>query len=118
MRAGDLDRRIRIDRATLVPDAVGQGVPSWAPFSGDGKRWAKFDPRPGGERYAAQQLVAKNAVSFMVRYDSATATITASADFRIVFEGRNYDITDVMPSKERRESITFLCFARIDEAAA
>lgn len=112
--AGKFDRLILIERATSTQDDSGQPTHAWAPFSGNGKRWAEYSPLKGSESFTAQQLVAKRLVEFKVRWDSVVATVTPDESYRITFDGRSYDITDVQPSAKRREAITFLCSSRAE----
>ncbi len=115
--AGRFDRRIEIHRATFAPDAANTPTATWPPAGGTSwLRWAEYRPVPvrQAETQAAQQLVAKSYVEFIVRADSEIAAVTSDDQYRIVFEGRNHDITDVMPSVKRGETITFTCYARAE----
>lgn len=56
MRAGDLDRRIVLQRYTEAQDASGQPIRTYAPLD-DGEVWAQYVPAKGTERYESGQVV-------------------------------------------------------------
>lgn len=90
MKAGPLDSRITIQRATMVENSVGEFVPTWAnivtlPAS-------KVDI-PDGERWRAAEVAATITTRFQIRWNAVTATV--SPKDRILCDGRTYDIHHV-----------------------
>lgn len=90
MRAGDLDRRITFLARTREPDAVGQMIETWTPAL---TTWAAIEPKPGGEQFQGDQVVATAVRQFRVRKrDAFRPTVEGH---RIDAEGREWDIHDV-----------------------
>lgn len=99
MEAGNLDRRIAIERYSLTRNADNEPEEAWAEI---GKRWASKKDVSDGEKLRAAEVGAMVTTRFQVRWDSLTLTLTA-AD-RLVYDGKTYDIVG---TKElgRREGI-------------
>lgn len=90
MKAGELDRRIIIRRATTSSDEFNQPVETWADLA---QVWAKATPVMDGERTQAGQTLATRQYRFSIRYSSTVAGIDPRD--RIMFDGREYDINGV-----------------------
>jgi SPP1 family predicted phage head-tail adaptor len=105
MRAGRLDRSITIQRKSVTLSDSGDQVVTWvdvATVPAD-----KIENR-GAERFAAQQIVGHAVKTFRIRWSQTVAEI--STLHRLLFEGRNFDITDVREIG-RREGIEIDCYA-------
>lgn len=87
MRAGKLDRRITIRRATYTVNGYGEEVPEWCNID---SVWARQLPSRGSERFAAQEIAATKMVTFNIRYRS-----DLTERDRIVFDGKEYNITSI-----------------------
>lgn len=108
MRAGRLDRRITFRRnGEDSEDAM--GAPSGEPAD-IGSRWAAVLHGTGSERREAAIEGAEAPATFVVRSDTLTRTITERDTIR--FDGADYDITSIAPSRERREAIEFTATRR------
>ena len=79
MQAGTLDRRITLQRPESSRDAQGEPVPAWADVA---DVWAHRRPVRAAERFAAQQVIASNAVVFRIRYRADV--VAAGETWRIV----------------------------------
>lgn len=90
MRAGPLDRRIAIQGKTVSQSDSGEEQVSWATTA---TVWAAKVENRGAERFTAKQITGHAVVTFRFRWSDATAAITS--EHRIVYEGREYDVTDV-----------------------
>lgn len=110
MRAGSLDRRLTIERATETRDAFNEPVLTWAPLA---TVWAGYTPVSDGERFRAGERAADISARFVIRHSSQVAGL--SPKDRAVFEGAAYDILNV---KEvgRRVGLEITCAARGDQA--
>jgi head-tail adaptor len=108
MQAGQMDRRVRFERATLTDDGVAM-TEVWAPHGAP--IWAAKAEISDGERWRAGEVAAHVTTRFRVRWSAFAAGITAKD--RLVCEGRTFDITGV---KEigRREGLEFTAAARAD----
>ena len=93
--AGDLRRKVMIQRATEVQDSAGQPIKTWADWR---PKWARRKAISGREAIAAQQIVAMADCEYVVRDDSDTRQITAHELYRLVDRARVYDIVSPEPS--------------------
>jgi len=116
MHAGDMDRRLTVQRATASVDASGQNVLSFEDWI---DRWAQVKHLTGRELQAAHQLVADVDTQFTLRYDSDTQTITADETFRIRYGARVYDVRYSQEDTDqgRRRAWKILGRARAEAAA-
>lgn len=86
MRAGKLDRRITIERASLQTNAFNEEVEVWAPIA---TVWAQQRPNRGAERFTAQEIAGQAVMTFHIRYRDVTVKD------RIIYQGRTWNVTDV-----------------------
>lgn len=87
MRAGDLDRRITVERAVKTTDAAGGVTLNWMAI---GEVWAQVLPISDGERWRAEEVAAHVTTRFRIRWG-----LDVTAEDRIVYGGRNYEIFGV-----------------------
>ena len=87
MRAGELDRRITLQRATTAPNGFNEPVESWTDLA---TVWAQQRPDRGAERFAAQEIVGRAVMTFHIRYRTDVRTTD-----RILYQGRIWNILDV-----------------------
>ena len=88
IRAGDLDRRIELQRATTTRDPIyNEPIPSWSTIA---TVWAAVRQTAGREFLAGSSEVGEQRAVFVVRW---LAGITARD--RVVYAGRIYDLDDV-----------------------
>lgn len=108
MRAGKLDRSIVIQSRTVAQNAYGEGIETWTKIHTATTLAAEVIPFRGNERWTAQQVVGKNAVTFRVRWRDDVTVLN-----RIVYDGRNYDLHDVREIG-RREGLEIDATARAE----
>lgn len=108
MRAGNLDRRIVIERATVSHDQFNAPVEVWGTLA---TVWASKTDVKDGERMRADAVSSEITTRFRIRYSTTVADV--SPKDRVQFDGRIYDIVAV---KEigRREGIEITASARND----
>lgn len=87
--AGDLDRRIVIERGTAVRDDFNNEVTTWAPLM---EVWASFRAASAREQLASQEEGAEVDGVFVIRWSTMAATIDPKD--RLIFDGRTYDIVE------------------------
>jgi len=109
MAAGNLDRIIRIRRATLVDDGF-SATEQWVTLPE--KIWAHFADVSDSERFRAHQVQASLTSRFQVRYSVLTRAITPKD--QIVFERRIYDIVGIKEMDGRRRMLEITAAARND----
>lgn len=93
MRAGQLTRVIRIERPSWAPNDLGTPVESWARVA---TLRAAVTPAGAEEFFRGQGAVTEAAVIFHTRHLAGVTT----AD-RVVFDGRAFDIREVIDSGRR-----------------
>jgi len=108
MRAGPLDRRIVIERATITPDEFNAPVEKWSTLASVAA--AKADIKDG-ERLRAGAVGSEITTRFQIRYSSTVADV--SPRDRIQFAGRTYDIVAVKEMGSR-DGIEITAAARND----
>lgn len=74
MKAGQLDRRVTIQRKTVTISDSGDTIETWANLSV--RRPASMWPVRGDERFASPQEVASDQIEFRIRYSADVAALT------------------------------------------
>lgn len=85
MRSGDMDRRVTIQRATLVDDGYGT-VQVWSDLV---TIWAEVRQEGGREFFAAATINSERKVIFRIRWTDVSVLD------RVAYGGRNHDIHEV-----------------------
>jgi SPP1 family predicted phage head-tail adaptor len=106
LRAGLLDRRVRLERRVEETDDSGQSRPRWLPLA---EIWARVEPLGEREGFGQQQWVATGDVRFTIRWRDDVTPL-----HRVVHEGRAYDVVSVAEDG-RREALLVVARARADE---
>lgn len=108
MKAGELNRRITIERATFTTNALNEKVPSWTTLA---TVWASKKDVSDSERIAAAEVRASITTRFQIRLSDIVADLNAKD--RISFQGRIYEIFAV---KEiwRNTGLEITAAARVD----
>ena len=98
--AGDLDRRIRLERAQASRDATGGALDEgWTPLA---TVWAARADLSDGERFQADERAAIRLTRFTVRSSSITRDLTP-AD-RVFHDDAFYEITGIKEIKDGRNN--------------
>lgn len=109
LRAGDLNRRITIERFTSTQDSgSGEEVRTWFTHA---TVWASKWDVSDGERIAAAEVQASITTRFVIRFSSQVSDVNPKD--RIAFEGRSYAI-EAVKEIGRREGIEISASARAD----
>ncbi|RIA37479.1 head-tail adaptor [Hephaestia caeni] len=112
LQAGKLDRRVRIEKRTLVDDGYNE-VETWAALT---TVWTQFIPGGGKEAREAIGRAATTPATFRIRWQSALADMidNGPADYRLRFpakdDGRVFDIKKTNEIG-RREGIEIVAVA-------
>jgi SPP1 family predicted phage head-tail adaptor len=110
MRAGDLDRRIVLQRAAVAPNDFNEPVATWSDLI---TVWAAVYQLTDVEQFRAQEIGAEVTTRFTISYSSEVADL-GSTD-RVAFDGREYNITGVR-ELGRREWLEIRAVARAERA--
>ena len=105
MRSGRLDRRLTLQRRTLIENDYGEGVETWNDLA---TVWAEKIPVRGFERYAAMQTVAEVEERFKIRYRKDLTPLD-----RVICDGKTYDVLGVIEIG-RREGWEIYATARAE----
>lgn len=97
MRAGRLNRRIRIELKTEKQDDYGQPIETWSEYA---TVWCSVEPESGDEGVDANHRQAERVTKFRIRY-----LLGITALMRIVYNNEVYDISLVKNSNERNREM-------------
>ena len=108
MRAGKLDRKIDVLRASTSRNGFNEEVAAWEPLA---RVWAEAVPISDGERRRAGETLSSKKFRFTIRYSSQVYTVDPRD--RIRYDGRIFDINGVK-DVGRREGIEITATARAE----
>lgn len=103
MRIGPLRKRVAIQSASKTRDDYGEPVLSW---STDTTVWASIESLSGRELVSAQQQHAETTHRVRMRFQPGT---TVTAEKRLLFGSRAFEIISVINSKEKKRMLELLC---------
>lgn len=109
MRAGKLNRRIRIQEQSLSVDDYGQQIETWADIA---IVWAAIKPvktTSAREKVKAFELSPDITHEITVRYNVNFLPASITDSRRIVYQSRVYSIAAAYDIEEDRKSIVFEC---------
>jgi SPP1 family predicted phage head-tail adaptor len=98
--AGELDRRITIERATTVVDEFNEPIESWAPFITVWARRADSSDVVKTEVLGAEQVGSFLLSHFVIRSSSQAKTVTSND--RINYDGHIWNIKGTKETSEGR----------------
>lgn len=105
MKAGELDRRILIQRVVALRNDHGEIIMGWVDVA---TTWASFKRVSGVEEQKAEQRSNRQQVQFTIRY-RADIDPTMS----VVYDGERYEIEDVGDAGDgRRDGLVLSGYAR------
>ena len=90
LNAGDLDRRIVLQRATTAPNGLGEPVETWSDLA---TVWASKRDMTDVERLRASEIGEVLTTRFMIRYSRQVADVDGRD--RVLFDGLTYNVTGV-----------------------
>jgi len=104
MIIGKSDRRITIQSPTATVNGYGEPVVSWSTHA---TVWAELVKTASmRERIDQEQEAATTTLAFKVR--SSTDTRSVGTDYRVVYDGKNYDISGI-EEIGRNDQLMFTC---------
>lgn len=101
MKAGILNRRIRIERPNTARDELGQPIPGWTLVA---EVWSNIRHLNGLETLKADQPKSVVKASIRIRFRS-----DVDASMRVVYGAAIYDIQAVLPDDEDRDRLDLAC---------
>lgn len=113
MKAGRRDRRITLQRKVVTQNETGEEVVSWQDVARP--VWAEKIENRGSERFAAQQFIGSTVKTFRILWSVAVSEVTV--EHRVLFDGREFDISDVREIG-RRVGLEIECFTPSEKPVA
>ena len=90
MQAGQLDRRVTLQRASTAPNSFNEPESIWLPLA---TVWASKTDVSDGEKLRSAEVGATIDTRFQIRWSTRVSSIGPKD--RLTFEGRTYDIVGV-----------------------
>lgn len=106
MDIGKLDKRITLQSRSTTLDSYGQQIDSWSDVA---TVWANVKPISGREKLKAMQVDSILTHTVAIRYNASFMPPRAIDAWRIVYNGRLFNITAAMDLDEARQYIIFDC---------
>ena len=106
MDAGKLKHRVQIQAQNGAQDSVGQPDEDFATVA---TVWADVEPLNGREYFTAQQIVGEVTTRITMRYQPIIDVVAVNERVRIVFEGLNYSIKNVIDVDMRHVTHVLMC---------
>jgi len=100
MRAGRLRHRLTIQQQTETRDSYGAAIITWSDVA---TVWGAIEPLSGQELFAQQQVQPETKVRIVLRYRAIDPS------YRIVHDGKYYNITEVIDHGLRGQMLTLMC---------
>jgi head-tail adaptor len=91
LAAGELDRRLTIERKTVTLNSLGEQVETWAPLASNIAASKSY--RRANENVQAAEVAAIRVLRFVIRWSTTVATVNPKD--RILFEGAYFDLIEV-----------------------
>ena len=119
MRAGDLRRRVLLQKRIVTQDTFGQQVTNWIDFLSGVP--SDIQPLSGRELIAAQAVNAEVTHQIVVRYHPLLVDPIQNAALRIVYAPaagvlRYFNVQSATNVDERNKQITFLAIEGLNKA--
>ena len=101
INAGQLDKRVKIQQATVARDAHGQPIETWSDLA---SVWASIEPLRGREFFAARQFQAETTHKLTGHWISGVLPT-----MRISHGSRTFGIEAVINVGERNRVLELMC---------
>lgn len=105
MRAGDLRKRVLLQKRDVTLDSAGQQATTWTTLA---TIWASIEALSVRELFAAQSVQSEVSHLVTVRYRPEFLSPAADAAYRINYNGRMFNIQGVMNVDERNRTIEIM----------
>lgn len=90
LNAGNLDRRIKIQRCTTTRNGLGEPIETWSTLA---RVWASKRDMTDVERLRAAEIGEVLTTRFVIRWSSQVADVDGRD--RVLFDGLTYNVTGV-----------------------
>lgn len=104
IRAGTLKKRVQVQQRSTALDTFGGQLPAWVTIA---VVWADIEPLSGRELFAAQAVNPEVSHAITVRYQPIFAEPKTVAAYRILYNGRIFNIHAAENQEERNRIMVF-----------
>jgi SPP1 family predicted phage head-tail adaptor len=112
IRAGQLNRRIQIQRQSTIQDSMGGPQRTWIHLA---TVWAGIQPLAGRELENAQRMASDITHQITVRYQPIFFDTRVVAGYRALYKARVFNIHAALNEEERNAFITLLASEGLDD---
>jgi SPP1 family predicted phage head-tail adaptor len=104
MRAGLLNRRLKIERPQVVKNSVGEEITTWQDYA---TVWASIEPIRGNEALRAGQVLAEMDTRIKIRWSEGVKNI--EENWRLSHEGIIYNIVSIANINTANKELEIMC---------
>lgn len=112
LRAGQLNRRITLQRQSSVQDSFGGPVRTWINVT---TVWADIQPLSGRELESAQRMASEISHQITVRYQVSLTDTRVVSGYRALYKSRIFNIHAGLNEDESNVLITLLASEGLDD---
>ena len=112
LRAGQLNRRITLQRQSNVQDSYGGPVRTWLNVA---TIWADIQPLTGRELESAQRMASEISHQITVRYQASLTDTRVVSGYRALYKARIFNIHAALNEDESKVLVTLLASEGLDD---
>lgn len=112
LRAGQLNRRITLQRQSTVQDSFGGPVRTWLNVA---TVWADIQPLTGRELESAQRMASEISHQITVRYQVSLTDTRVVSGYRALYKARSFNIHAALNEDESNVLITLLASEGLED---
>lgn len=112
LRAGQLNRRITLQRQSNVQDSYGGPVRPWLNVA---TIWADIQPLTGRELESAQRMASEISHQITVRYQASLTDTRVVSGYRALYKARIFNIHAALNEDESNVLVTLLASEGLDD---
>ena len=106
MRAGNLRKRLNLQRRSSAQDAFGQQLTTWSTIL---STWGKIEPVSGAQLERARSIYNQTSHQVTVRWRQLLSDIKVVGSYRISYAGRIFDVGASLNTDERNREVVLYC---------
>ena len=106
MRAGDLRKRIQLQRRSSAQDSYGQQLTTWSTIL---TTWARIESVSGAQLERARSIYNQTSHQVTVRWRQTFSDIRVVGSYRITYAGRIFDVGASLNTDERNREVVLYC---------
>lgn len=112
MQAGQLRKRVVLQKHSTAQDGYGQQLPAWIDLA---TLWAEIEPVSGGQMERMRSIYNHTSHKVVVRWQPILEDVRQVGSYRILYAGRIFDVGASMNDSERNRVVTLLCSEGLNE---